>query len=156
MALIKCPECKREVSDKAEVCIHCGYPIAKLRGCNDIILDSTDSSKYKIRVTDVHEYGNRAVALVGIITRLNTMEASKLIEKNYSPIILAGLNMKDAEVIKEIFETRGISVVIEPDNESTQSTTLNLNAEGKLGVRAINYFVPKQDENDFLFCPRCR
>ena len=156
MALIKCPECKREVSDKAEVCIHCGYPIAKLRGCNDIILDSTDSSKYKIRVTDVHEYGNRAVALVGIITRLNTMEASKLIEKNYSPIILAGLNMKDAEVIKEIFETRGISVVIEPDNESTQSTPLNLNAEGKLGVRAINYFVPKQDENDFLFCPRCR
>ena len=156
MALIRCPECKREVSDKAEVCIHCGYPIAKLESCNDIIQDSTDSSRYKIRVTDVHEYSNRAVALVGIITRLNTMEASKLIEKNYSPIILAGLNMKDAEVIKEIFETRGISVVIEPDNESTQSTTLNLNAEGKLGVRAINYFMPKQDDNDFLFCPRCR
>lgn len=27
MALIQCPECNREVSDKAEVCIHCGYPI---------------------------------------------------------------------------------------------------------------------------------
>lgn len=25
--LIKCPECGKEVSDKAEVCIHCGYPI---------------------------------------------------------------------------------------------------------------------------------
>lgn len=27
MALIKCPECEREISDKAEKCIHCGYPL---------------------------------------------------------------------------------------------------------------------------------
>lgn len=25
--LIKCPECGKEISDKAEVCIQCGYPI---------------------------------------------------------------------------------------------------------------------------------
>lgn len=30
MALIKCPECNKEVSDKAEVCIHCGYPLNKV------------------------------------------------------------------------------------------------------------------------------
>lgn len=29
MALIKCPECGMDVSDKAKNCIHCGYPIAK-------------------------------------------------------------------------------------------------------------------------------
>lgn len=27
MALIKCPECGREISDKAGSCPHCGYPI---------------------------------------------------------------------------------------------------------------------------------
>ena len=27
MALIKCPECEREISDKAKVCVHCGCPI---------------------------------------------------------------------------------------------------------------------------------
>ena len=27
MALINCPECGKEISDKAEKCIHCGYPI---------------------------------------------------------------------------------------------------------------------------------
>src|SRR2546425_8362560 len=27
MALIKCPECERDVSDKATVCPHCGYPV---------------------------------------------------------------------------------------------------------------------------------
>lgn len=30
MALIKCPECGKEVSDKAANCIHCGYPIQRI------------------------------------------------------------------------------------------------------------------------------
>ena len=29
MALIKCPDCLHEVSDKAELCPNCAYPIAK-------------------------------------------------------------------------------------------------------------------------------
>lgn len=29
MALIQCPECKKEISDKSETCIHCGFPIKK-------------------------------------------------------------------------------------------------------------------------------
>ena len=29
MALIICPECGKEISDQAKVCIHCGYPIAE-------------------------------------------------------------------------------------------------------------------------------
>ncbi len=28
MALIKCPECGKEVSDKAAACIHCGFPLS--------------------------------------------------------------------------------------------------------------------------------
>lgn len=27
MALIKCPECGKEISDRAKACIHCGYPL---------------------------------------------------------------------------------------------------------------------------------
>ena len=30
MALIKCPECGKEISDKSKACIHCGYPIDEL------------------------------------------------------------------------------------------------------------------------------
>ena len=29
MSLIKCPECKNDVSTQADVCPHCGFPIAK-------------------------------------------------------------------------------------------------------------------------------
>ena len=158
MALIKCPECKREVSDKAEACIHCGYPIAKLRGCNNIIKESASSSSYKIRVIDIPNSDRESMSavLVRAITGLKMPDASTLIRKNYSPIIMAGLSMEDAEVIKRIFGNEEINVAIEPDKNSTQRTTLNVNAKGKIGVEAINYFIPKQDDNDFLFCPRCR
>ena len=27
MALIKCPECNKDISSKSKICIHCGYPI---------------------------------------------------------------------------------------------------------------------------------
>lgn len=27
MALIKCPECGKEISDSVEKCIHCGYEV---------------------------------------------------------------------------------------------------------------------------------
>ena len=30
MTLILCPECKREISDQANTCPHCGFPIEKL------------------------------------------------------------------------------------------------------------------------------
>lgn len=32
MAMIKCPECGVEISDKAKKCPHCGYPIKKSKG----------------------------------------------------------------------------------------------------------------------------
>ncbi|MDD3325409.1 MAG: zinc-ribbon domain-containing protein [Sulfurospirillaceae bacterium] len=34
MALINCPECNKEVSDKAEACIHCGYPLSNWKKVN--------------------------------------------------------------------------------------------------------------------------
>lgn len=37
MALIECPECKKQISDKAHACIHCGYPIPKIKPQNEHI-----------------------------------------------------------------------------------------------------------------------
>lgn len=154
MALIKCPECNREVSDKAVACIHCGYPLQELQSNIDRTSEIKTSSYFKIRVIDVHDKGVRTITLVCMITGLKIPEASTLVEKNYSPILIAGLSMEDAEKIKSIFQKEGIDVAIEPDNESAQKTILSLDDDNQM--KAINYSIPKQDDNDFLFCPRCR
>ncbi len=38
MALIKCPECEKDVSTEAVTCPHCGYPLKK---------DETNEPKYE-------------------------------------------------------------------------------------------------------------
>ena len=37
MALINCPECGKEISDKSEKCINCGYPIKELKYDNEVM-----------------------------------------------------------------------------------------------------------------------
>lgn len=46
MALIKCPECGKEVSNKAESCINCGYPI---RGIEDEIKSEAEVEKTELK-----------------------------------------------------------------------------------------------------------
>lgn len=53
MALIKCPECGQEVSDKAAACPRCAYPIAQFASASEVTMGNTSpvgstSSKKKI------------------------------------------------------------------------------------------------------------
>lgn len=53
--LVTCPECRKEISDKSNVCIHCGFPINKIQNkkCNingkeldlSFILEENDKAK---------------------------------------------------------------------------------------------------------------
>ena len=43
MALIKCPECGCKISDKAERCIHCGYPMDEIK--KNLVIDKNTSGK---------------------------------------------------------------------------------------------------------------
>lgn len=50
MALVKCPECEKEVSDKTENCIHCGYFFntkKHMSNVSKILVEQTDK-KWKM------------------------------------------------------------------------------------------------------------
>lgn len=66
MALINCPECGKEVSDKADVCIHCGYPLQ----------DETQSNK-----EDVPAYLSE---VKGLVLSGDKVKAIKLLRENTS------------------------------------------------------------------------
>lgn len=69
MALIKCPECGENVSDKATNCIHCGYPLSKEVGkvifkassdfiglmCSYVIKDSNDKELARLKPGESYE-----------------------------------------------------------------------------------------------------
>lgn len=57
MALIKCPECGKEISDKASSCPNCGYPIESLS------LDGTVKIKVSVLKSPTGFNGNQKVSI---------------------------------------------------------------------------------------------
>ena len=56
MALIKCPECQTEVSDRASACPRCGYPISKIQSANVIKMKMpapSENAMGKFRLIDM-------------------------------------------------------------------------------------------------------
>ena len=58
--LIKCPECGKEVSDKAPQCIHCGYPLSEFISVNS--KKETEDEKFICNIygtdTDLTDFNN--------------------------------------------------------------------------------------------------
>lgn len=70
MALIKCPECGKEVSDQSKICVHCGYRIRKWAKKNrlsngDNIFPQITINKKGIGIIGI------AIFVVGILCILN-------------------------------------------------------------------------------------
>ena len=42
MALIVCPECGKEISNKAKICINCGYPLSEIKVEEHIIQENAN------------------------------------------------------------------------------------------------------------------
>ena len=59
MALIRCPECGKEISDKASSCPNCGCPISGLEGLVEL------SKQKEKEIEQVHSENKRTV--IGII-----------------------------------------------------------------------------------------
>ena len=61
MALIECPECGKQISDKSEVCIHCGYPLAEDNMC------FINGTKYDLSFIKEYPYNQRTIPMVKIM-----------------------------------------------------------------------------------------
>lgn len=62
MALIKCPECGKDISDKSHFCIHCGYPFED-KNSNICSIDGNkyDLSEFKDRLLSIDRNNNEAI-----------------------------------------------------------------------------------------------
>lgn len=62
MALVRCPKCKKEISDKAERCIHCGYPMNEIKKIPSEF-DGLQKEEFEsnISVTDINTEKNNNI-----------------------------------------------------------------------------------------------
>lgn len=109
MALIKCPECGKEISDQSKQCIHCGFPLDKIK--------SAESTTYAIYLCDIiRKDANIILCKILLEDHYNVPknEARHMIvefNKNHNKVkILDGVKFENIEYIKKDFERIGFVV----------------------------------------------
>lgn len=111
MALIKCPECGGNVSDKSPACIHCGYPLHNL-------ISATED--YQIELISYGTYKLPTLTKIVEHTSKGLPEAQKMID-NIPCIIISGISKEKAEIIYNDFKYAGAQVQI---NKGSYSHTV--------------------------------
>ena len=103
MGKVECPKCKKYVSEHANYCLNCGFPIKEQ--LYELMLVNSGKSTAKI------------IQIIRILKNLGLKEAHDLI---YSTpcILISGLKKEDSIKIKNIFEFNGATINILNDNES--------------------------------------
>ena len=67
MALIKCPECGKDVSERASCCPNCGYPINELSKNDNleplvgISIEDSNVLYYNSKNLEIEQYGKQLV-----------------------------------------------------------------------------------------------
>ena len=82
MALIKCPECGKEISDKAPACIHCGFPLSLLHGEETSSIKIEDPSK-KNKLSVISDKGTPALYSLEIIVFGKSFPSSSFPNSNH-------------------------------------------------------------------------
>ena len=130
MALIKCPECGKEVSDQSDVCVNCGYPIknqnvktlVELVGDNYTKVEAVDETKKVTTSTNkVEAYDVMILEYSGLkLLAKNSLAEICNISKSEANDILSDLpcyiyddiEKKDAEEIANRLMKEGFRVAV--------------------------------------------
>lgn len=105
MALIKCPECGKEISDKSDKCIHCGFPLTKTK--NKICVINGKEYDLSFVLDFYKDHPDEKVKLIGTFRRMTNCGLKdakdvidKILETNEIPKVLI-LKQQESGKVKE-------------------------------------------------------
>lgn len=111
MALITCPECGKQISDKSPFCIHCGYPMQE----QSPVAPAVSNSK-KVVIPSFTGYAQNEISAIKIIQKLKGLglaDAKEFVEQSDPYITVKdGLNQTQADMIAQKFLDIGVDAKI--------------------------------------------
>lgn len=115
MSLIKCPECGREVSDRAPACIHCGFPLHSNPKTNEVIEDSQHFSITLIDINDIMQFVHNAETVYALLGMTKDAFMSKC--KQRPAVLKSDLSLAKCEELANRLRTLGLNVSTDVPNE---------------------------------------
>lgn len=116
MALIKCPECGKEISDKSKQCIHCGFPIE--------IEQEKTNDKANANIRNIGGVDYDLTEVFECVKRYDKLSAIKILRE------ITGLGLAEAKDMVETFiyddslvSSNSIKTEITINNQANSDTT---------------------------------
>ena len=116
MALIKCPECGREISDQAPACIHCGYPLPPKQPEPDL-LPPDEPNRFSVVLTSPPHYPeNRKRTVLDLVEELGISKADAmdlLDSAEQKPVVLRSeMSVESARAFANTLQRAGAHVKV--------------------------------------------
>ena len=141
MALINCPECNKEVSDKASACIHCGFPLTiTIHKDEEIEINQEKKYLYNVYITSVKNQTKEFFDFMKLRTNL---------DKNLIENIKFRLPCKVKENVNYIV-AKGFVDDIAKLNVNDLVCTMEKTILNK------EYEQPKMQSTNQVKCPKCK
>ena len=145
MALIKCPECGKDVSDTTSRCIHCGYSLTKPRlaeykaeeGKENLTTVSINDG-YDVMIVDYVGNKSRVVSSLAHILNCSTSEARAHLE-SAPAYLFTDVDESDGQAICRLLQNAGIRAgLYDPDGNCTYYQPINYNQSANVDYTTIN------------------
>ncbi len=141
MALIKCPECKKEISDTVKKCPHCGFNLKKDKIKNDVnIVKNKVINKVGKKVLVISGISLAIlVVIIGIILFITTAVSRKE-KKMIKYLESVGFSCRTSEYGQSCLKfNNGISKTMFVEDGFSISYEVESNNEYKIVIRAVYY-----------------
>ena len=170
MALINCPECGKEISDKASACIHCGFPLSEF-GTSTIT--SSEEREGRLVIESIPNGSPKQVPAINIICEITGMsfsQAKALVEKEIVVVKdnitteeglalrerFAAINVNSACYHSSIDRSCGIMTMEQEieEQELLAEMGIDINEPISLPTQKVVYDFEKNND-DTVRCPKC-
>ena len=142
MALVKCPECGRVVSDRAKVCIHCGYPLQDEKQ-EQLYIVTLESFNYEGKLKERRNCIHSCINFLSDTCMIPRQESYSVVE--HLPYVISdGLTKENADYI-----TRNLSQLYYIASAKPSKTKVKSSLNDDIHRKIYNLEEP-------LRCPRCR
>lgn len=125
MALIKCPECGKEVSDRAPACINCGFPLSEIKSSTVVSNEPRDCRLVIESIPNGSSKQLHAINIICDITGMSFNEAKALVEK-------------DVVIVKDnLTRTEGLALMARFESIDVNSACYHKSVERWMGVMTM-------------------
>ena len=138
MALIKCPECGHEISNKSNQCIYCGFPLNSIKNTlyNIIFLGFPDfNTKHNNQV--------KLIACLKQILNIDNLSDAKYIIDHPPYTLIKSTTKEKADWIIATLEPFKCNLKIEESNEKEESSASS----------SVDKYMNNKEST--VVCPRC-